>query len=94
MTPAQQHRIDYYIDCLDKFVSGKIAPANFVSEYIASFKAEQVELPEPAFTALDRLFGDADVYCEDPSLRGDDDIGDRELRSDAARVLEELRRMR
>ena len=93
MTKQQRMRLQDYASLLNDFISGRITPKTFETIYLRKFKAETIELPEHAFEVLDRLFGDVDAYCDDPSIRDSDDLGDEELLSSAKRSLGEIEKI-
>jgi hypothetical protein len=45
------------------------------------FKNDTASRPEAEFLVLDRLFGDVDAFCSDPTIRGPDDLDEDELRN-------------
>ena len=90
MTEQQRMALQQYQALLDDFISGRIPPAQFESEYLKKFKSETVIFPDPVFSVLDRLFADVDAYCADSSIRDPDDLGDTELITSAKQALAEL----
>ena len=79
MTEQQRASLQSYTTLMSEFVDGKLTAATFESAYLQKFKNEGTMLPESVFSVLDRLFGDVDAYCADPSIRGSDGLGDEEL---------------
>jgi hypothetical protein len=90
MTEQQTTTLKSYAILMSDFVEGKLSPQMFESAYLRKFKNEQTMLPESAFSVLDRLFGDVDAYVAEPSIRGTDGLGDKELLAATKVALSEL----
>ncbi len=82
--------IDKYILLLTQFVNSEITASKFDTLYLELFKKETETLPEDIYYVLNNLFSDVDAYCEDPTLRDDDDLSEDELLTSAKKALEKL----
>lgn len=83
-----------YTELIDRFVYGPITAAEFAQSFLRAMKSEGRILGEPVYPLLQELFGDADAYVEDPSLRSDpEDLDDEQLRACAHRTRQELREL-
>ncbi len=82
--------LDKYILLLSQFVAGEITASKFDTLYLELFKNETESFSEDTYAVLNNLFSDADAYCEDPSLRDDEDLNDAELLASAKKALERL----
>jgi hypothetical protein len=90
MTDEVKKCVESYTALLAELVGGKMSAATFETSYLQKFKNELVQLPQPIFEELDRLFGDVDAYCADPAIQSAADLGDDELVSSARRALAAL----
>lgn len=59
--------------------------------FLRLFKNDPTMWPREIFDPLNRLFGDADSYSPDPSLREQHDLDGYQLQERARKTLEELR---
>lgn len=91
MTEQEKKCVESYAALLAEFVGGKMNAATFEASYLHKFKNEVLQLPQPTFDELDRLFGDVDVYCSDPTIRSADGLGDDELVASAQHTLAMLK---
>ncbi len=82
--------LDKYILLLSQFVTGEITASKFGTQYLELFKNETESFSEDTYDVLNNLFSDADAYCEDPSLRDDEDLNDDELLASVKKALEKL----
>jgi len=82
--------IAQYILLLTRFVTGEITPAQFELEYLKMFKNETTIFPENVYQALNNLFLDVDAYCEDSSLRDEENLDDEGLVAGAKETLNKL----
>ena len=81
-----------YWALIEAFVEGRLRATEFESIYLDLFLNDPTMWSEDLFDILDRLFGDVDAYCSDPSLRDADDLDDEQLKSCAQRALDELKK--
>lgn len=58
-----------YISLLQRFIQGDLPADAWQRQYLNMFKQETRCLSEPLFELLDRLFGDVDSFCGDPTAR-------------------------
>ena len=79
MTNDEKKCIESYASLLAGFIGGRMNAATFETNYLHKFKNESVQLPQPIFEELDRLFGDVDAYCPDPAIRPADGLDDEQL---------------
>lgn len=81
-----------YIALIDAFIGGEMAANEFDLAYLKARKSEQRVLGDTVFPILQQLFGDADAYVSDPSLRTEpEDLDDEQLRECARRARKALR---
>lgn len=90
MTTEQKKSVESYRALLADFVAKKIDASTFEASYLRKFKDELVELPQPVFETLDRMFGDVDAYCPDPLVRAADGLDEEGLVASAKRTLAAL----
>lgn len=57
------------------------------------FKDDTNTWTEEEFDILDGLFGHVDAFCCDPDLRGENDIDEDQLKTEARMALERLCRL-
>ena len=60
---------DDYGLLLQDFIDARISADEFQSRYLGMFKNDDRSLSEPLFGLLDKLFGDVDAFCADPTVR-------------------------
>jgi Bacterial self-protective colicin-like immunity len=74
-----------YMELLDKYLARRITSAEFEENYLVLFRNEPADagLPLSISTIIDELFYAVDAYCEDPSIRDEDDIDEHQLRESA-----------
>ena len=80
-----------YEHLIGQFVNREISAEEFEATFLNRFKNEQRQFSEEAFKALDKLFGDVDMFCADDDLRDDDDLDEAELRQACERTLVVIR---
>lgn len=90
MTDEQRKCVEGYTELLAEFIGGKLNAETFEASYLHKFKNELVQLPQPVFEELDRMFGDIDAYSPDPLIRPADGLDDEELVASAKRTLATL----
>jgi self-protective colicin-like immunity protein len=86
----QNDHIQKYVSLLREFVSGKLGVHAFEARYLEMFKNETVQLPSHVFAILDALFAEVDAFCDDPSLRRDDELDEEQLRKRSTEALNSL----
>ena len=83
--------LEPYISLIDSMPTDQIDARTFEREYLALFKNDNARWPEAEYDILNDLFTDVDAFCEDPDLRGPDDLSATELRERARISLQRLR---
>ena len=76
-----------YQRLIERFLNREISAAEFEATYLDRFKKEKRHFPAETFEALDRLFGDVDMFCSDDQLRDDDELDELGLRQACERAL-------
>lgn len=82
-----------YIGLIKSFTEGGISAAEFEKSYLAMFKNETSVLSEEEYQILDRLFSSVDLFCEDESIRDEDDLDEEKLLSDAESAVLKLEKL-
>lgn len=78
-----------YKQLIEDFLTEKITVDVFEFRYLQSFKDDSFgDTPEGEI--LNELFLDVDAYCGDPTLRGEDDLDEPQLRQKAQEALSAL----
>jgi|GEM_PF-1658897 len=70
---------------IGEFIAGAMSGPDFERRFLDGHR-QTVELGESVPYAVDLLFYEVDAYCQDPALRGPNDLDEAGLR-DAARLL-------
>ncbi len=80
-----------YSDLIEKYVSGEMTASEFSESYMTEFKDDDGPMGDEIFWILQKLFANADAYCE-PEIRDDvrDAIGEEELMESARETLTKL----
>jgi hypothetical protein len=88
-------RLGPYLEIVSAFVERRMAAVEFQRRYRELYLQDATEWTSDEFAVLETLFGDTDVFEADPQLRPQvtGAIGEGELRGNAARALEALRRL-
>jgi len=79
-------RLIFYTNLINDFLLKKIDILDFERKFSGEFKNETVFFPQCIFDVLDTLFADIDAYNPNINLRGNDSIGEDELRERARRA--------
>jgi len=79
-----------YLRLIRAYTDGHKTSSEFMHEYLSEFKNEDIALSDPEFDILNSLFFAAEVYCDDPELRGKNDIDEQQLFKEAAYAEREL----
>lgn len=82
-----------YKKLIEDFLTEKITVDVFEFRYLQSFKDDSFgDTPEDEilYEILNELFLDVDAYCGDPTLRGEDDLDEPQLRQKAQEALSAL----
>lgn len=79
MNELAKQALDKYLKLMNDFIYGNISTQRFEAHYLETFKNETVTFDEKIYSALNNLFLDLDMYCEDESIRDEDDIDKKEL---------------
>jgi len=80
-------RAENYRQLVEQFLQREISAAQFEAGFLDRFKNERKGMPESLFSALDRLFGDVDMFCGDEGLREDHELDEDALRQACERTL-------
>lgn len=86
----ERELISEYLGMVQKFIDEELSAAEFSETFLTEFKNEEPGLSDETFDILQRLFGEADAYCEDQKLRGEWEISEEELRDAAIKAAERL----
>lgn len=79
-----------YKQLIEDFLTERITVDVFESRYLKSFIGDTFgDTPEHEilYEILNDLFLDVDAYCGDPTLRGEDDLDEAQLRQKAQNAL-------
>jgi hypothetical protein len=79
-----------YMELIARFVAGQITVLDFERLYLEMFKAETQSLSTDDYEILDALFADVDAFCNEPELRGPNDLNEQQLREKCAGALAAL----
>ena len=80
-----------YAVLLRLFVDGRVDAEEFEVVFLKLYKSDPISWPTHVFGVLERFFGDVDLFCADPELRGlVHGIDEGELRCRAKIALEGL----
>ena len=71
---------------IEAFAAGRIDGPSFERRFLALWRADIARGESPRH-AVDLLFYEVDAYCDDPALRGEQDIDEEELRRQARLCL-------
>lgn len=82
--------ITKYKVLLNQFVDREVSAPQFEAAFLEMFKNEPSIFPEDIYEILNNLFIDVDAYCEDESLRDDNDLDDEGLLASAKIALDKL----
>lgn len=63
--------LESYWQLMQQYLNDQISTERFLNTFIGAFKNEKRVMNETEYALLDELFGDADAYSEDPSLRAE-----------------------
>ncbi len=80
-----------YESLIDRFLLNEIDVLEFEKKYIAMFKGDETLWEYGEFLILNGVFTDLDAFCEDDSIRDEDDLNEGQLRSRMERALNNLR---
>ena len=88
-------RLAFYAALVRTFVRGEVPTSAFEREYLAAFKTEPADLPQPLFDVLEQLFTDVDAYSPDcaPGQETAFVISEERLRQQAAAALASLEQL-
>lgn len=75
---------ELFTSLINGFLSGSINPAAFKKDYMRLWRecrdaGELEPLNASVKQAFDRIFTASDSYCEDPSLRGSEDLDEQQF---------------
>ncbi|PSP84551.1 hypothetical protein BRC96_05385 [Halobacteriales archaeon QS_6_64_34] len=88
-----QSTAEKYLRLIRAYTDGHKTASEFMREYLSEFKEENIDKSDAEFEILNNLFFAAEVYCDDPELRGKHDIGERQLFKEAAYARKELKEL-
>lgn len=91
---TDEELISKYLTLIKSYTEGEQTAPEFTSRYLDEFKGEESLMSEELYDILDRMFGSADFYSEDPELRGKYGIDDEELLDDAIEAQRRLESLR
>ena len=80
-----------YESLIDKFLLEEMDILEFEKKYLAMFKGDETMWEYGEFLILNGVFTDLDAFCEDDSIRDEDDLNEGQLRSRMERALNNLR---
>ncbi|MEX0921895.1 MAG: colicin immunity domain-containing protein [Rhodovibrionaceae bacterium] len=83
--------IKKYIKLLESYTSHNISSLEFETQYLKLFKIEPEGMPEDIYDLLNNLFINVDAYCDNSSIRDEEDLGPHELLDSARETLGKLR---
>jgi len=79
-----------YVNLIQEFLSKRIDAATFEASYLTMFKNETVAFGGATFEILDGVFNDVDAFCQNPALRGPNDLDEDQLRDVCRSALKRL----
>ena len=83
-----------YVALMDRFISGHMPAVDFQLAFLRAVKTEPRILSSPVYPILQDLFGNADAYVADPTLRtAPEDLDDDALRERAEHARQALRKL-
>lgn len=89
MTENQMAR--KYLDLIRLYTDGEIEAYDFMMEYLDEFKEDYHDKPaDELYELLEPLFFAAEVYCDDPALRDENNIGETQFLKEAAYTRRKL----
>lgn len=83
-------QLEKYILLINNFVLGEITASQFEVSFLKMFKNEKSQLPKKNYQVLNDLFLDVEAYCNDPTLRDEEDLSEEELLNSAKLALKEI----
>lgn len=82
-----------YVNLIIRFLSGDIVCQEFEKQYLATFKLDTHDFSQEEFDILNYLFSSCDRFCNDPGLYEEGDVTENELKFDATKALEQLKKL-
>jgi hypothetical protein len=79
-----------YLDLLRSFVSGQLSAPAFSTAFFNHYRQDEGYYGPQIGLLLDELMAMADAYCEDPALRGPEDIDEDQFLGEAQGLLPRL----
>jgi hypothetical protein len=85
-----------YETLIESFVAKRLSAGEFEKRYLKAFKSEPGGMETKVFEILEKLFSDVDSYSPDCQEGKESafEISEVELRRQAAKALNDLRRLR
>lgn len=83
--------IQPYIELVESFTNIQISAQQFEKSYLEMFKNDSSQFSEREYEVLNNIFYDVEDFCADPTIRDEDDLDERQLRTKSKKHLEELR---
>jgi hypothetical protein len=82
-----------YLGLMRSFESGQISASAFEARYIELFGGDTRLFPDPVFNVLNQLYSDVDVFVNDSSIRGPNDLDQHQLLDCCRRAYLELKNL-
>ena len=83
--------IQPYIDLVESFTNSQISAQQFEKSYLELFKNDSSQFGEREYEVLNNIFYDVEDFCADPTIRDEDDLDERQLKTKSEKHLQELR---
>jgi hypothetical protein len=83
--------IQPYIDLVESFINGQISARQFEKSFLEKFKNNSSQFDETEYKILNNVFYDVEDFCADPTIRGEGDLDEQQLKTKSKKHLEELR---
>lgn len=91
MIQENANYIQPYIELVESFTNIQISAQQFEKSYLEMFKNDPSQFSEREYEVLNNIFYDVEDFCADPTIRDEDDLDERQLRTKSKKHLEELR---
>lgn len=80
-------KAEAYRKLIEQFLRREISAKEFETTFLSQFKSEPEGMSDRLYAALDRLFGDVDMFCADDELREHYDLDEEALRESCKRAF-------
>lgn len=86
-----EQRAKKYLRLIRSFTDRERPADEFMMDYLTEFKDDYHDVaPDEPYEILEPLFFAAEVYCDDPALRDEHNIGEQQFFKEAAYARREL----